>query len=142
MRGPLNQVTSRQDRLAHFMFVGSESRRRHACASFKEEMPDRFFMEGISEMHLGHNVRGPRLRRLDSLCQTPFSTFLTRRFASSRSRWDVCLHNLNVPHDGNGEGLVLRAARSHAPRHSEGPSRSSRRAAKMTVVRGRPTRRR
>ena len=71
---------------------------------FKEEMPDRFYMEGISEAHVVGMAAGMALEGSVVYVNT-ISTFLTRR-CFDQVAVDLCLHNLNVRLIGNGGGLV------------------------------------
>ena len=71
---------------------------------FKEEMPDRFYMEGISEAHVVGMAAGIALEGGIVYVNT-ISTFLTRR-CFDQVAVDLCLHNLNVRLIGNGGGLV------------------------------------
>jgi len=71
---------------------------------FKEEMPDRFYMEGISEAHVVGMAAGIALEGGIVYVNT-ISTFITRR-CFEQVAVDVCLHNLNVRLIGNGGGLV------------------------------------
>lgn len=71
---------------------------------FKEEMPDRFYMEGISEAHVVGMAAGIALEGSVVYVNT-ISTFLTRR-CFDQVAVDLCLHNLNVRLIGNGGGLV------------------------------------
>jgi transketolase len=71
---------------------------------FKEEMPDRFYMEGISEAHVVGMAAGIALEGGVVYVNT-ISTFLTRR-CFDQVAVDLCLHNLNVRLIGNGGGLV------------------------------------
>jgi len=71
---------------------------------FKEEMPERFFMEGISEGYLIGMASGLALEGKVVYVNT-ISTFITRR-CYEQLVVDVCLHNLNVRMIGNGGGMV------------------------------------
>ena len=71
---------------------------------FKEEMPDQFYMEGISEAHVVGMAAGLALEGMIVYVNT-ISTFITRR-CFEQIVVDVCLHNLNVRLIGNGAGLV------------------------------------
>lgn len=71
---------------------------------YKEEMPDRFYMEGISEAHVVGMAAGIALEGGIVYVNT-ISTFITRR-CFEQVAVDVCLHNLNVRLIGNGGGLV------------------------------------
>ena len=71
---------------------------------FKEEMPDRFFMEGISEANIIGLASGLAMEGKIPYVNT-IASFITRR-AYEQIVLDVCLHNLNVRLIGNGGGLV------------------------------------
>ena len=71
---------------------------------FKQEMPDRFFMEGISEGYLIGMAAGLALEGNIVYVNT-IGTFITRR-CYEQLAVDVCLHNLNVRMIGNGGGMV------------------------------------
>ena len=71
---------------------------------FKEEMPERFFMEGVSEAHIVGMAAGMALEGAIVYVNT-ISTFITRR-CFEQVAVDLCLHNLNVRLIGNGGGLV------------------------------------
>lgn len=71
---------------------------------FKQEMPDRFFMEGISEANLIGMAAGLALEGKIPYVNT-IATFLTRR-CFEQVAVDLCLHNLNVRLIGNGGSLV------------------------------------
>jgi len=71
---------------------------------FKQEMPDRFFMEGISEGYLIGMASGLALEGMIVYVNT-IGTFITRR-CYEQLAVDVCLHNLNVRMIGNGGGMV------------------------------------
>ena len=61
---------------------------------FKEEMPDRFFMEGVSEANVIGMAAGLALEGKIPYVNT-IATFLTRR-CFEQIVLDLCLHNLNV----------------------------------------------
>ena len=71
---------------------------------YKEEMPDRFFMEGISEANIIGMAAGLALEGKIVYVNT-IATFLTRR-CFEQIVVDLCLHKLNVRLIGNGGGLV------------------------------------
>ena len=71
---------------------------------FKNEMPDRFFMEGVSEAHVIGMASGLALEGKIPYVNT-IATFLTRR-CFEQIVLDMCLHNVNVRLIGNGGGLV------------------------------------
>jgi len=71
---------------------------------FKDEMPDRFFMEGVSEANVIGMATGLSLEGKITYVNT-IATFLTRR-CFEQVVLDACLHNANVRLIGNGGGLV------------------------------------
>ena len=71
---------------------------------FKDEMPDRFFMEGISEANMIGMAAGLAMEGKIPYVNT-IATFLTRR-CFEQVVVDLGLHNLNVRLLGNGGGLV------------------------------------
>lgn len=71
---------------------------------FKEEMPDRFFMEGVSEANIIGMAAGLALEGKIPYINT-LATFITRR-CFEQIVLDLCLHNVNVRLIGNGGGLV------------------------------------
>ncbi|CCO23454.1 transketolase family protein [Maridesulfovibrio hydrothermalis] len=94
------ELAKKDDRV---VFIGSDlgaGTLRH----FQEEMPDRFFMEGIAEGHavgmasgLAHEGKVVYINTIQS--------FLTRR-CYEQIVLDACMHNLNIRFIGNGGGLV------------------------------------
>ncbi len=72
--------------------------------NFKREMPDRFFMEGISEANIIGMAAGLALEGKIPYVNT-IATFLTRR-CFEQLVVDLCLHNVNVRLIANGGGLV------------------------------------
>src|SRR5215469_18409218 len=71
---------------------------------FKAEMPERFFMEGVSEANLIGMSAGLALEGKIVYANT-IATFITRR-CFEQVCLDLCLHNLKVRLIGNGGGLV------------------------------------
>jgi transketolase len=71
---------------------------------FKQEMPRRFFMEGISEANIIGVAAGLALEGKVPYVNT-IATFITRR-CFEQVVVDLCLHNANVRLIGNGGGLV------------------------------------
>ncbi len=71
---------------------------------FKEEMPDRFFMEGISEANIIGMAAGLAMEGKIPYVST-IATFLTRR-CFEQLVIDLCLHDANVRLIGGGGGLV------------------------------------
>lgn len=84
-------------------FVGSDLG-VGTLSKFKQEMPDRFFMEGISEGYLIGMASGLALEGKIVYVNT-IGTFITRR-CYEQLAVDACLHNLNVRMIGNGGGMV------------------------------------
>ena len=71
---------------------------------FRDEMPDRFFMEGVSEQHLVGMAAGLAMEGKIVYLNT-IATFLTRR-CFEQIALDLCHHNLPVRLIGNGGGVV------------------------------------
>lgn len=71
---------------------------------FKQEMPERFFMEGISEANIIGMATGLALEGKIPYVNT-IATFITRR-CFEQLVIDLGLHNVNVRLIGNGGGLV------------------------------------
>lgn len=71
---------------------------------FKKSMPERFFMEGVSEQFIIGMAAGMAKMGLRPYVNT-ISTFLTRR-CFDQIIIDLCLHNLPVTLVANGGGLV------------------------------------
>jgi transketolase len=71
---------------------------------FKAEMPERYFMEGVSEANLIGMSAGLALEGKVVYACT-IATFLTRR-CFEQVCLDLCLHNVRVRLIGNGGGLV------------------------------------
>ena len=73
-------------------------------AAFKRDMPERFFMEGISEQNIIGMAAGMALDGYIPYVNT-IATFLCRR-ALEQICIDICLHNSPVRLIGNGGGTV------------------------------------
>lgn len=71
---------------------------------FKKEIPNRFFMEGISEQHVIGMAAGLAMEGNIPYVNT-IGVFITRR-CFEQICLDLCLHNVNVRLIGNGGGLV------------------------------------
>jgi transketolase len=99
----LDQVYALAKTDPRIVFIGSDLG-VGTLRKFKEEMPDRFYMEGISEAHVVGMAAGLALEGGIVYVNT-ISTFITRR-CFEQVAVDVCLHNLNVRLIGNGGGLV------------------------------------
>lgn len=72
--------------------------------NFKKEIPDRFFMEGVSEANIIGMATGLALEGKIPYVNT-IATFITRR-CYEQIVLDACLHQANVRLIGNGGGLV------------------------------------
>jgi transketolase len=72
--------------------------------AMKAEIPERFFMEGVSEANLIGMAAGLAMEGFIPFVHT-ISTFITRR-AFEQVAVDLCMHNLPVRLIGNGGGLV------------------------------------
>lgn len=85
------------------LFIGSDLG-TGTMADFKQDMPARFFMEGIAEAHIIGMAAGLAMEGFIPYVNT-IATFLSRR-CYEQIAIDVCLHNLPVRLIGNGGGLV------------------------------------
>ena len=85
------------------VFVGSDLG-PGTLDEFREEMPDRFFMEGIAEQNVIGLAAGLAMEGYVPYVNT-IATFLTRR-CYEQVAMDLCLHNLPVRLIGNGGGFV------------------------------------
>lgn len=94
------ELAKQDDRI---VFIGSDLG-PGVMEDFKREMPERFFMEGISEQHMVGMAAGLALSGKIVYCHT-IATFLTRR-ALEQVAIDVGLHKANVRLIGAGGGAV------------------------------------
>jgi len=94
------ELAKNDDRI---LFIGSDLG-TDTLQQFKEEMPERFFMEGISEANVIGMAAGMALEGKIPYVNT-IATFITRR-CFEQVVLDLCLHNVNVRLIGNGGGLV------------------------------------
>lgn len=85
------------------VFVGSDLG-AGTLDKFRDEMPDRFFMEGVSEQNLIGVAAGLAMEGYIPFVNT-IATFITRR-CYEQVAVDLCLHNLPVRLIANGGGLV------------------------------------
>ncbi len=92
---------ARQDK--RVFFIGSDLG-IGTLQKFKDEIPERFFMEGISEANMIGMAAGLAMEGKIPYVNT-IATFLTRR-CFEQVVVDLGLHNLNVRLLGNGGGLV------------------------------------
>lgn len=94
------ELAKQDDRI---FFIGSDLG-PGTLANFQAEMPERFFMEGISEANIIGIAAGLAMEGKIVYVNT-IATFLTRR-CYEQIALDLCLHNTNVRLIGNGGGLV------------------------------------
>ncbi|ACS78625.1 transketolase family protein [Maridesulfovibrio salexigens] len=99
----LEQVYQLAKKDERVVFVGSDLG-AGTLSHFQEEMPERFFMEGIAEAHAVGMACGMAHEGKVVYVNT-IQSFLTRR-CYEQLLLDACLHNLNVRFIGNGGGLV------------------------------------
>jgi transketolase len=92
---------AKQDK--RIFFIGSDLG-AGALDAFKKEMPDRFFMEGVSEANVVGMAAGLALSGKIVYANT-IATFFSRR-AYEQIALDLCLHHANVRLLNNGGGLV------------------------------------
>jgi transketolase len=85
------------------LFIGSDLG-IGTLKQFKAEMPDRFFMEGVSEANIIGVAAGLALEGKIVYINT-IATFLTRR-CFEQVALDLCLHDANVRLIGSGGGMV------------------------------------
>lgn len=88
---------------ARVLFIGSDLG-AGSLQKMKEQMPDRFVMEGISEQNLVGMAAGLAMSGFVPYVNT-IATFLTRR-CFEQVAVDVCLHRLPVRLIANGGGVV------------------------------------
>lgn len=85
------------------VFVGSDLG-AGVLQKFRDEFPERFFMEGVSEAAVTGMAAGMALEGKIVYVNT-LAVFLTRRVLEQVAL-DACLHNLKVRFIGNGGGMV------------------------------------
>jgi len=88
---------------SRIVFIGSDLG-TGTLAQFRAEMPDRFFMEGISEANIVGVAAGLAMEGRIPYVHT-IATFLTRR-CFEQNVLDLGLHNVNVRLIGAGGGVV------------------------------------
>lgn len=99
----LNMVYELAKEDERIFFVGSDLG-FGTLQEFREEIPDRFIMEGVNEAHVIGMAAGLALEGRIVYVNT-IATFLTRR-CFEQVILDLCMHNLKVRLIGNGGGLV------------------------------------
>jgi transketolase len=96
----IHQLARRDPRV---VFIGSDLG-AGTLAEMREEMPSRFFMEGVSEQHIIGMAAGLAMEGYVPYINT-IATFLTRR-CFEQIAIDVCLHRLPVRLIASGGGAV------------------------------------
>lgn len=99
----LSQVYELARHDPRIVFIGSDLG-AGTLDEFKEEMPERFFMEGVTEQNIIGMAAGLAMEGYIPYVNT-IATFITRR-CFEQVAVDLCLQNLPVRLIGNGGGLV------------------------------------
>lgn len=99
----LDMVTEMARRDPRVVFIGSDLG-AGTMEGFRAEMPERCFMEGVSEQAIVGMAAGLALEGFIPFVNT-IATFLTRR-CFEQVAIDLCLHNLPVRLIANGGGVV------------------------------------
>lgn len=99
----LDQIYELARKDSRVVFIGSDLR-LGTLQQFKDEFPDRYFMEGICEQNIIGLAAGLAMDGYIPYVNT-IATFLTRR-CYEQIALDVCLHNLPIRLIANGGGLV------------------------------------
>ena len=107
----LNMVYDLAKRDKRVLFVGSDLS-PGLLADMKRDMPDRWYMEGITEQNLIGMSAGLAKEGYIPYANT-IATFITRR-CYEQVAVDLCLHDLPVRLIANGGGLVYAPAWAHA----------------------------
>jgi transketolase len=99
----LNEVYHLAKDNKNILFIGSDLG-AGTLDNMKDEMPDRFIMEGISEQHIIGMAAGLAMEGFIPYVNS-IAPFLTRR-CYEQVLVDLCLHDLPVRLIGNGGGVV------------------------------------
>lgn len=99
----LSQIYELAKKDTRVVFIGSDLR-LGTLQEFKDEFPDRYFMEGINEQNIIGMAAGLAMDGYIPYVNT-IATFLTRR-CYEQVALDICLHDLPVRLIANGGGLV------------------------------------
>jgi transketolase len=99
----LNKVHDLAKRDERVVFIGSDLS-PDLLGEMKREMPDRYYMEGITEANVIGMAAGMAMEGYVPYVNT-IATFITRR-CYEQVAVDLCLHDLPVRLIGNGGGLV------------------------------------
>jgi transketolase len=98
-----NMVYELAKRDQRVIFIGSDLS-PDLLPGMKRDMPDRYYMEGITEANVVGMAAGLAMEGFVPYVNT-IATFITRR-CYEQVAVDLCLHNLPVRLIGNGGGLV------------------------------------
>lgn len=99
----LSEIYKLAKRDERVVFIGSDIG-SGVLDEFKNEIPDRFFMEGVSESHIIGIMSGLALNGMIPYLNT-VAVFLTRR-CYEQVMLDAAKHNLKIRLIGSGGGLV------------------------------------
>jgi len=99
----INKIYDLAKRDQRVVFIGSDLS-PGLLAEMKREMPDRYYMEGITEQNVVGMAAGFAMEGYIPYVNT-IATFITRR-CYEQVAIDLCLHDLPVRLIGNGGGLV------------------------------------
>src|ERR1700724_3334163 len=99
----LNMVYDLAKRDKRVLFIGSDLS-PGLLGDMKKEMPERWYMEGITEANVIGMAAGFAMEGYIPYVNT-IATFITRR-CYEQVAFDLCLHDLPVRLIGNGGGLV------------------------------------
>ena len=99
----LNMIYDLAKRDSRVIFIGSDLS-PGLLAEMKKEMPERWYMEGVSEANVIGMAAGLAMEGYIPYVNT-IATFITRR-CYEQVAVDLCLHDLPVRLIGNGGGLV------------------------------------
>jgi transketolase len=99
----LNMVYELAKRDRRIIFIGSDLS-PGLLAAMKREMPERYYMEGVTEANIIGMAAGLAMDGYIPYINT-IATFITRR-CYEQIAIDLCLHNLPVRLIGNGGGFV------------------------------------
>ncbi|MBO0350653.1 transketolase [Phormidium pseudopriestleyi FRX01] len=102
-KSALNYVHKLAQQDERVVFIGSDLG-PGVLEAMKQEIPDRFFMEGVSEQHIIGMAAGLAMEGFIPFVNT-IATFLTRR-CYEQVALDLCLQNLPVRLIANGGGVV------------------------------------
>jgi transketolase len=102
-KSSLDSVYELAKRDPRVVFVGSDLG-VGTLEEFRDEMPERFFMEGVAEQNIIGLAAGLAMDGFIPYVNT-IATFLTRR-CFEQVAVDLCLHNLPVRLIANGGGMV------------------------------------